>query len=95
MTVTLAGTVAAALSLVNVTFLCAVVPTAGAFNVSVPVGLVIPPGALVGLSVIKATEGRLMVSTKFWTALEPTPLLAVNVMLYVPAVPAAGIPLNI
>lgn len=46
--VTLAGTVAAAvLSLASVTVLCAVVPAEGAFNVIVPVALVVPPTTLV------------------------------------------------
>ena len=36
----------------------------------------------------------LTVSVKFWTALGATPLLAVKVMLYVPPVPAAGVPLR-
>jgi len=81
-TVTLAGTVAAVVLLLdNVTVLCVVVPTAGAFNVTVPVELVSPPGTLVGLSVTDATTGKLTVSEKFWTALEPTPFVAVKVML--------------
>jgi len=65
-TVTLAGTVAAAvLALDRVTVLCAVVPTAGAFNVTVPVELVIPPGTLVGFSAREATEGKLTINAKF------------------------------
>lgn len=81
-TVTVAGTVAAAmLPLDSATVLCAAVPTAGAFNVTVPVELVIPPGTLVGFSVTEATLDRLTVSTKLWMALEPTPLAAVKLML--------------
>ena len=36
----------------------------------------------------------LTVSVKLCVAAEPTPLEAVNVRLYVPAVPTAGVPLN-
>jgi hypothetical protein len=55
-TVTVAGTVAAAvLSLESVTVLCAAVPTAGAFNVTLPTELVAPPGTLVGFSVMDTT----------------------------------------
>jgi len=54
-TVTLAGTVAAAvLSLDRVTDLCAAVPAAGAFNVTLPVALVSPPETLVGFKVTEA-----------------------------------------
>ena len=35
------------------------------------------------------------VNVKFWVALGETPLLAVNVRLYVPPVPAAGVPLSV
>jgi hypothetical protein len=81
-TVTLTGTVAAAvLPLDSITVLWATVPTAGAVNVTVPVELVIPLGTLVGFSVSKETDGRLTTNEKFWTALEPTPLLAVRMML--------------
>jgi hypothetical protein len=55
-TVTVGGTVAAAvLSLDSVTVLCAAVPTAGAFNVTLPMELVAPPGTLVGFKVTDAT----------------------------------------
>ena len=55
-TVTVAGTVAAAvLSLDSVTVLSAVLPTAGAFNVTVPIEFVAPPGTLVGFKVREAT----------------------------------------
>jgi hypothetical protein len=92
--VTLAGIVAAeVLSLDSVAFLCAAVPNAGAFSVTVPVELVIPPGTLVGFKVTDATIGKLTVNVKLWTALEPTPLLAVNWMLNVPIV--AGVPLSV
>ena len=48
-TTTVAGTVAAAvLSLANVTVLCAAVPTAGTFSVTVAVEFVDPPTTLVG-----------------------------------------------
>jgi len=51
-TVTVAGTVAAAvLSLDSVTVLCAAVPTAGAFSVTLPTELVTPPGTFVGFNV--------------------------------------------
>jgi hypothetical protein len=58
-TVTVAGTVAAAvLSLDRVMVLCAVVPTAGAFNVTLPIEFVAPPGTLVGFKVTdKITNG--------------------------------------
>jgi hypothetical protein len=38
--------------------------------------------------------GLTTVSVKLWTGFVPTPLLAVKVILYVAAVPAAGVPLN-
>jgi hypothetical protein len=58
-TVTVAGAVAAAgLSLDSVTVLCAVVPTAGAFNVTVPVELINPPGTLAGLTASDTSAGR-------------------------------------
>src|SRR6516225_8411322 len=38
--------------------------------------------------------GWLMVSVNACVALEPTPLLAVIIRLYVPAVPSAGVPLS-
>ena len=94
-TVTLAGTVAAdVLLLDSVTVRCAAVPAAGAFNVTVPVEFVIPPGTLVGLRETDETEGRLTISEKLWTKLEPNPLAAVKLMLYVPAVVVPGIPLS-
>ena len=94
-TTTVAGTVAAAVLLLDsVTVRCELVPTAGAFSVTVAVELTFPPGTLVGFSVTEATTGNFTTSEKGWTKLDPTPLLAVNVMLYVPFVPAAGVPLN-
>jgi hypothetical protein len=57
-TVTLAGTVAAEVLLLDsVTVRCAAVPAAGAFNVTVAVELAVPPTTLVGLSVKDATRG--------------------------------------
>src|SRR5579872_1316156 len=56
-TVTVAGTVAAAsLSLERVTVRCATVPTARAFNVTVPLELTAPPGTLAGFSVTEETR---------------------------------------
>lgn len=50
--ITLAGTVAAAVMLLaNVTVLCAAVPVAGAFNVTVAVELANAPTTLVGFKV--------------------------------------------
>jgi hypothetical protein len=94
-TVTLARTVAAEVLLLDsVTVRCAAVPAAGAFSVTVPVEFVIPPGTLVGLRETDETEGRLTISEKLWTKLEPTPLAAVKLMLYVPAVVVPGVPLS-
>ena len=57
-TVTLAGTVATAVTLLDsVTVLCAAVPTAGAFSVTVAVEFADPPTTLVGFSVIARTPG--------------------------------------
>ena len=57
-TVTLAGTVAAAaVSLTKVTVLCAAVPAAGALNVTVAVEFANPPTTLAGLSVRETTAG--------------------------------------
>ena len=57
-TVTVAGTVAAAvLSLDSVTVLCAAVPTAGAFSVTLPTELVTPPGTFVGFNVTETNCG--------------------------------------
>ena len=55
-TVTVARTVAAAVLLLDsVTVLCAVVPTAGAFSVTVPIELAAPPGTVVGFRVTLVT----------------------------------------
>jgi hypothetical protein len=95
-TVTAAGTVAAVVLLLDtVTVRWATVPVAGAFSATVPIEFVAPPGTLVGFSVKDATTGKCTVRTKFWTAFGPTPLLAVKVTVYVPAVPDAGVPLNV
>jgi len=57
-TVTLVGTVAAALLLLDsVTVVCAPVPAAGAFNVTVAVEFADPPTTLVGFSERDATPG--------------------------------------
>ena len=57
-TVTLAGTVAAAVLLLdNVTVLCVVLPAAGAFNVTVAIEFADPPTTLIGFSVRDATPG--------------------------------------
>ena len=62
-TVTVAGTVAAArLPLESVTVLCAVVPAAGPFNVTVPVAFVIPPETLGGFKVRDTIDNGLTVS---------------------------------
>jgi len=54
--VKLAGTVAAVVLLLDkITVLCAVLPAAGALNVTVPVELVTPPDTLVGFRVTEAT----------------------------------------
>ena len=59
-TVTVAGTLAAAVLLLDsVTVLCAAVPTAGAFSVTVPTELAAPPGTVVGFRVTIATVGIL------------------------------------
>ncbi len=59
-TVTVAGVVAAAaLSLDSVTVLCAAVPAAGAFNVTVPTELLIPPKTLTGFRVSETTDNGL------------------------------------
>jgi hypothetical protein len=81
-TATVAGTVAAdVLLLVSVTVLCATVPTAGAFNVTVPIELVIPPRTLVGFGVTRATTGSFTVRVKACVAFTPTELPAVNIRL--------------
>jgi hypothetical protein len=61
-TITLTGTVAAALSLDKVTVLCAAVPTAGALKVTVPVAFASPPGTLDGFMLTKATVTGLTAS---------------------------------
>jgi len=52
------------------------------------------PTVNVVLAALVIESAWLTVSVKFWTALGATPLLAVKVMLYVPPVPAAGVPLR-
>ena len=69
-------------------------PTAGAFNVIVAMEFVVLPTTLVGFRVSSATDGKCTTSEKFCTAFGETPLLAMKVMEYVPAVPAAGVPLS-
>jgi hypothetical protein len=64
-TATLAGVVAAALSSNRVTVLCAAVPTAGAFKVTVPIEEV-PPKRLAGFMVTEARTTGLMVSGADW-----------------------------
>ena len=55
--VTVAGTVAAAVLLLDsATVLCAVVPTAGAFSVTVPIELAAPPRTVVGFRVTLVTS---------------------------------------
>ena len=55
-TVTVAGTVAAAVLLLErVTVLCALVPAAGAFNVTVAVELAEPPLTVVGFNASERT----------------------------------------
>ena len=62
-TVTVAGTVAAAVLLLDsVTVLCAAVPTAGAFSVTVPIELAAPPGTVVGFRVTLVTNSGFTVS---------------------------------
>ena len=57
-TVTLFGTVAAAVLLLdNVTVLCVVLPATGAFNVTVAIEFADPPTTLIGFSVTDATPG--------------------------------------
>ena len=57
-TVTLAGTVAAAVMLLDrVTVLCAAVPAAGAFKVTVPVEFADPPTTAVGFRPTDKTPG--------------------------------------
>lgn len=61
-TVTVAGTVAAAVLLLDsVTCLCANVPVAGAFSVTVAVEFAMPPRTVVGFNVMEATCGGLSV----------------------------------
>jgi hypothetical protein len=61
-TVTVAGTVAAAvLLLASVTRLCAAVPAAGASSVTVPVEFATPPRMLVGFRVTETTESGLTI----------------------------------
>jgi len=58
-TTTLAGTVAAAVLLLDsVTVLCAVVPAAGAFNVTVTTEFPDPPNTLAGFNVRDTTPAR-------------------------------------
>ena len=62
-TITVAGTVAAAVLLLDsATVLCAVVPTAGAFSVTVPIELAAPPGTLAGFRVTLVTNSGFTVS---------------------------------
>ena len=62
-TVTLAGTVAAdVLLLDSVTLRCAAVPAAGAFSVSVAVELAVPPTTLVGLGTSDTTSNGFTVN---------------------------------
>jgi len=58
---------------------------------AVPTVNVVPP-ALVMTGVVLAVFTP---SVKVWVAAVPTPLVAVSVMGYVPAVPAAGVPLSV
>jgi hypothetical protein len=65
-TITVAGTVPAAVLLLDsVTVLCAFVPSAGAFNVTVPVELAAPPTTLGGLRVAAETINGFTVSVAF------------------------------
>ena len=58
-TVTLAGTDAADVALLDsVTVLCAAVPAAGAFNVTVATAFAAPPSTVVEFSVNEATPAR-------------------------------------
>ena len=62
-TTTLAGTVAAmALLLASVTVLCAAVPAAGAFSVTVAVEFAAPPTKLVGFRVTDTTNSGFTVN---------------------------------
>jgi hypothetical protein len=93
-TVTLAGTVAAAVLLLpSVT----AAPPAGAalLSITVPVEEA-PPVTLAGFRVTEVTTaaGGFTVSVKLCEAFVPTPLLAVIVREYVPPLPDDGVPLS-
>ena len=74
----------------------------GNVPVSLKVGLGVPvavtvnvpgvPTEKVVLLALVITGAVFTVKVKLWPAGDPTPLLAVNVMGYVPLVPAAGVP---
>src|SRR5207245_7880099 len=62
--------------------------------VAVTVKLPAVPTVNVVLLALVMAGAWFTVSVKLWVALLPTPLAAVNVMGYVPPVPAAGVPLS-
>jgi len=53
------------------------------------------PTVNVVLLALVMTGAVFTVRVKLWLAAVPTPLMAVNVMGYVPTVPAAGVPLSV
>jgi hypothetical protein len=61
---------------------------------AVTVKLPAVPTVNVALLALVMAGGWSMVSVKLCVAAVPTPFVAVNVRLYVPPVPAAGVPLN-
>ena len=75
-TVTAARTVAAAVLLLDrITVLCAAVPTARAFSVTVPIELAAPPGTVVGFRVTLVTTSGFTASVEF--AVNPFSVVAV------------------
>lgn len=74
-------------------------PDSVMLGVGVPVAVIVNvplvPTVNVVLLAVVNTGALFTVSVKLWVAGVPTPLLAVNVMEYVPAVPDAGVPLRV
>jgi len=62
--------------------------------VAVTVNVPAVPTVKVALFVLVIAAAWFTVNVKFWVASAPAPLCAVNVIGYVPAVPADGVPLN-
>src|SRR5215472_4438532 len=63
--------------------------------VAVTVNVPAVPTVNVVLLALVITGAVFTVSVKAWAAGVPTPLVAVKVMLYVPRLPAAGVPLSV